>query len=79
MSMGATPRYAIKTPPEHATWPEFLAFWQEADRVELFESAWNFDHFEPILGQPRSGPCLEGWSTLAALAAVTSRIRVGAW
>lgn len=70
-------RHAIKTPPHHATWSEFLDVWKEADRIELFESAWNWDHFYP-LAEPFDGPNLEGWTMLGALAQATSRIRLGA-
>lgn len=69
-------RFAIKTPPQHVSWDDVLAVWQEADRIDLFESAWVFDHLYPIAGDPH-GPCLESWVTLTALARATSRLRVG--
>lgn len=53
-----------------------LEVWRAADGIELFESGWNFDHFYPIFSDP-TGPCLEGWATLTALAQATTRLRVG--
>jgi F420-dependent oxidoreductase-like protein len=70
-------RYAIKTSPQYTTWQAMLDVWREADRIELFESAWNFDHFYPINVPDTTGPCMEAWVTLTALAQATERIRVG--
>jgi F420-dependent oxidoreductase-like protein len=69
-------RYGLKTAPMNTTWAAMLDVWRAADQLEVFESAWNFDHFEPIFSD-RSGPCLEAWSMLAAMAASTSRLRLG--
>ena len=69
-------RFAIKTAPQNTTYADMLDVWQAADELPVFESAWTFDHFEPIFSD-RTGPCLEGWLTTTALAQATSRIRVG--
>lgn len=69
-------RYAIKTPNHHTTWENMLEIWKEADQIELFESAWNWDHLYPLRSDPH-GTSLDGWVTLSALARETSRIRVG--
>lgn len=69
-------RFAVKTPTHHTTWDRMLEVWKAADEIDLFESAWNFDHFYPLRGDT-DGPCLEAWVTLSALAQATNRIRVG--
>jgi F420-dependent oxidoreductase-like protein len=69
-------RFAIKTRPEHTPWARIRDVWMAADEVPLFESAWNWDHFYPLT-EPFTGPNLEAWSMLAALAEATSRIRLG--
>lgn len=57
-------------------WPEIRrrVLWAEEAG---FESAWVFDHFTVLYGD-RKGPCLEAWTLLAALGALTTRIRLGA-
>ncbi|MGO8877040.1 MAG: LLM class F420-dependent oxidoreductase [Acidimicrobiales bacterium] len=69
-------RFAFKTAPQHTTWDAMLAVWRAADDIEVFESGWNFDHFYPIFSDT-TGPCLEGWVTLTALAQATKRLRMG--
>ena len=51
--------------------------WLEADPIEEIDSAWLFDHPMPIGRGDPAGYCLDGWTTLAALAAQTSRLRLG--
>lgn len=70
-------QFGIKTAPQHTTYEGMLRVWQEADAIPLIQHAWVFDHFYPILETDHHGPCLEGWTLLAALAARTTRLRVG--
>jgi F420-dependent oxidoreductase-like protein len=69
-------RFAFKTSPQNTTWPAMLDVWRAADDIDVFESGWTFDHFYPIFSDP-TGPCLEGWVTLVALAQATARLRLG--
>jgi F420-dependent oxidoreductase-like protein len=68
-------RFGVQPRPEHVSWADLSRAFHEADDMGL-DSAFTFDHFMPIDGRP--GPCLEGWTSLAALAARTQRIKVGA-
>ena len=68
-------RFGIQVPQQNTTWPEMLSLWQEVDTLG-YDTAWVFDHFMPIFSDP-TGPCLEGWTALSALAMASSRVRIG--
>ncbi len=66
----------IKTSQANTTYQELLRVWREADEIPAFEHAWLWDHFVPLRG-PVTGPTLEAWTLLAALASQTRRLRLG--
>ena len=67
---------ALKIAPHHIDWETVLWAATYADSSSIYSDFWNFDHFYPIYGDT-SGPCLESWVTLSAIAQATSRIRIG--
>ncbi|WP_410640337.1 LLM class flavin-dependent oxidoreductase [Amycolatopsis sp. lyj-346] len=69
-------RFGIMTAPMQVGYDEIRRVWREADTVPEIAHAWLFDHLMPIAGDP-DGPIFEGWTLLSALAARTSRLRIG--
>ncbi len=69
-------RFGIKTAQQFTTYEDMLRVWTEADSIPGIEHAWAFDHFIS-LGPDPTGPQLEGWTLLGALAARTARLRLG--
>jgi alkanesulfonate monooxygenase SsuD/methylene tetrahydromethanopterin reductase-like flavin-dependent oxidoreductase (luciferase family) len=74
--MPVAPSFGIMTAPSQVDYQDLLQVWREADTIPEIEHAWLFDHLMPIFGDP-DGPTYEGWTLLSALAARTSRLRVG--
>lgn len=68
-------RFGILTPVENITWRRLVATWKEAEALG-FDSAWVNDHLARSFGDEDAAQ-FEGWTTLAALAAHTTRLRVG--
>lgn len=68
-------RFGLDVAQHQLEWDEILSRVRYAEEVG-FDGVWVFDHFSALYGDP-SGPCLEGWTLLAALGAATSRIRLG--
>ena len=58
-----------------------MPFAEVVDRTRFaeglgFDGVWGFDHFQPMYGEG-PGECFEGYTTMAALAMVTERVRLG--
>jgi len=68
--------FGIKTSQMGIGYPEIRRIWREADQIPVFEHAWLWDHMVPLRGDIRAA-ALEAWTLLAALAAQTSRLRLG--
>ena len=67
-------QFGVKTGQGGYSYEDLLKVWTAAEELG-FDSAWLYDHFY-ALGD-KNQPCLEAWTTLAALAAMTKRLKIG--
>lgn len=68
-------RFGLDIAQQRVPWDEVVSRARFAEDLG-FDGAWGFDHFRPMYGEG-PGETFEGMTTLAALAGVTSRIRLG--
>src|SRR6267378_7099956 len=68
-------RFGLDIAQQRMPWDEIVSRVQFAEDLG-FDGAWGFDHFQPMYGEG-PGETFEGMTTLAALAGMTSRIRLG--
>jgi alkanesulfonate monooxygenase SsuD/methylene tetrahydromethanopterin reductase-like flavin-dependent oxidoreductase (luciferase family) len=69
------PRFGLFLSQANKPWQQVLDEFLIAEELG-FDHAWLVDHLVDTDGPPENG-CLEGWTLLAALAARTTRIRLG--
>jgi len=66
--------FGVKTGQGGYAYDELVKVWRAAEELR-YDSAWLYDHFYSLGGKTQ--PCLEAWTTLAALAAETKRLKIG--
>lgn len=68
-------RIGLEASQQRMPWKEVVRRVRYAEDAG-FDGWWGFDHFQPMYGEG-PGECFEGYTTIAALAGLTSRIRLG--
>ena len=69
-------RFGIQLQAQRTTWPDYQSALAAVEDLG-FDTVFTFEHLLPVDG-PVDGSCFETFTTLAAMAALTHRIRIGA-
>jgi len=76
--MGPTVSFGVQSIQQNVEWRELLELWRFLEEETAVESLWVMDHMvAPLEGQLPEVPCFESWTTLAAAAQATRRLRLG--
>ncbi|MEN9937015.1 MAG: hypothetical protein RLZZ387_3594 [Chloroflexota bacterium] len=68
-------RVGVQLHPQHTTYESFATAVRQVEALGV-DTIWNWDHFFPLYGD-RDGLHFEGWTTLTAMATLTTRAEVG--
>ena len=69
-------RIGVQIQPQQADFAQMQEAWKEAEELGA-DAIYTWDHFYPLYGDP-DGKHFEGVTSLAALAAATERVKIGA-
>jgi probable F420-dependent oxidoreductase len=69
-------RIGVQIQPQHADFGRMQRAWSEAEELGV-DAVYTWDHFYPLSGEPE-GRHFEGTVSLAAMAAATERVEIGA-
>ncbi len=69
-------RFGVQMRPQRTTWERYRAAFLAVEQLG-FDTIWSSDHLLPASG-PDDGPRFETLTTLGAMAALTTRVRLGA-
>ena len=69
------PRVSMQVHPQHCTYAQLRDCWLAGEEAGV-DCIFTWDHFFPLYGEA-DGPHFEGWSLLAAIGALTTRVQFG--
>ncbi|MGD0944803.1 MAG: TIGR03560 family F420-dependent LLM class oxidoreductase [Acidimicrobiales bacterium] len=72
---GRSLHFGVQLQAQRTSWQDYVAALRSVEELG-FDSAWTCDHLLPFSG-PDDGPCFDALTTLAAMATLTARVRIG--